>query len=478
MIHKPILRRGGSQAFANTAGCKAILSCTLLTLLPAAWVGAEAAPARSGPVRLVGHSLVDNEGPFLGLGVSYFTALWRIKHDRPRLESDLAFLSKQGFTYYRMLSMVGYYPAWEGLEIAPVTFTSRTGKQVAAWPDYWQQFRDLVDLAYDRYGMRTQITIFADAQLMPRKDDRIHHMRKLLDEVVAGREQKIVLLEVANEAWQNGFPGEVGLADLREFAGYLDTRTQVPVAITSNHEGLDVAGSEAFDRVYADSAADLATWHFSRDRRTDSGWQPVYDCWDFSDRPGLVPVISNEPIGPGSSVNTDKEPIRLVMAAAFAYAAKLPAYVFHCEAGVFGKTRFEQTPAIDQYGHVLRLLPNDLPSWRRNDGLGADTPFTVFAGGQPNRYTPQVENASDGCVRNTGSRKGDRFVCVPIGIHPGGLTLEARQALRFTAYDPLTGQAIKSASLHAGQRLTLPLGPGAMLILGQVVPPDANENGD
>ena len=142
------------------------------------------------------------------MGVSYFTALWRCKHDRARLESDLAFPPRQGFNYYRMLSMVGHYPAWEGREIAPVSFTNRDGKRVEAWPDYWQQLRELIDLAYDRYGLRTQITIFADAQLMPDKEDRLEHMRKLLAEVVPGREHKIILLEVANEAWQNGFPGD------------------------------------------------------------------------------------------------------------------------------------------------------------------------------------------------------------------------------------------------------------------------------
>src|SRR5688500_1997365 len=52
---------------------------------------------RTGRVRLEGHSLADDEGPFLGLGVSYFTALWRCKNDRLRLEADLDFLSRQGF---------------------------------------------------------------------------------------------------------------------------------------------------------------------------------------------------------------------------------------------------------------------------------------------------------------------------------------------------------------------------------------------
>ena len=431
---------------------------------------AEAPPARrSGPVRVDGHCLADDDGPFLGLGASYFTALWRCRHERARLESDLAFLARHGFNYYRMLSMVGYYPAWDGREIAPVSFTSRADKRVEAWPDYWQQLRELVDLAYDRHGLRTQITVFADAQLMPGKAARVEHMRKILGDVVAGREHKIIMIEVANEAWQNGFPGDEGVADLREFAKYLSDRTKVPVAITSNHDWPELGSAKGFEQVYSGAAADLATWHFSRDRRTDDGWRPVYDCWEFGDRPGLPPVSSNEPIGPGSSVNAERDPARLVMAAAFAYAAKLPMYVFHGEAGVFGKSRFEDMPGVGQYRHVLRLLPPDLPNWRRNDGKGDDAPFVAFAGGQPGRYWPEVKSAGDGCVRNVGGRKGDRFVCAPIGIRPDGLQLEARQAMEFTAHDPLTGEAVKSATLRRGQRLTLPAGPGALLIIGRTL---------
>src|SRR5688500_4776919 len=98
-------------------------------------VGTEAAEKkvagqRAGRVRVVAHSLVDDDGPFLGLGVSYFTSLWRCKNDRARLEADLAFLSRQGFNYYRMLSMVGHHAGWDGLEIAPVSFTNRSGKRV------------------------------------------------------------------------------------------------------------------------------------------------------------------------------------------------------------------------------------------------------------------------------------------------------------------------------------------------------------
>lgn len=442
----------------------AVLACC--ALLTVDGVGAE--QARKGKVRVEGHGLVDENGPFLGLGVSYFTALWRCKNDRARLERDLGYLAKNHFNYYRMLSMVGYYPAWEGLEIAPVGFRSKNGKKVEAWQDYWQQLRELIDLAYDRYGLRTQITIFADAQLMPEKTARMEHMRRLLTEVAATREHKIFLLEVANEAWQNGFPGDEGVADLREFAKYLSERTEIPVAITSNHDYPELGSAKGFEQVYEKSGADIATWHFSRDRRTDAGWKPVYECWEFGERPGFPPVSSNEPIGPGSSVNTEREPIKLVMAGAFAYTAKLPMYVFHSEAGVFGKSSFEGTAAIDQFGELVRLLPADLPNWKRNDGKEAAAPFTIFAGGEANKYWPEVPTAKDGCVRNVGSRKGKDFVCVPIGLRPGGLEMEARLPLQFTAYNPLPGGSKKMVRLNAGERIRLEEGAGAWIILGRI----------
>lgn len=419
------------------------------------------ARARNGAVRVVDHALVDDQGPFLGLGVSYFTALWRCRNERGRFESDLQFLSEQGFNYYRMLSMVGHNGAWDGLEVPPVTFTSREDKRVEAWPDYWKQLTEMVDLAYDRYGMRAQITIFADAQLMPRKEDRIEHMRRLLTEVVSGREQKVILIEVANEAWQNGFPGEEGAKDLREFTKFLADRTAVPVATTSNHE-------DDFEKTYDNSAADIATWHFSRDLQTDDGWKPVYDCWDYGDRTGFPPASSNEPIGPGSSVATEHSGIRLVMAAAFAWTAKLPMYVFHSKAGVMGKTRFEETPSIRDFRHLQKILPPDLAGWHRNDGKQDEAPFTIFAGGLPNRHAAEVPESQDGCVRNTGSRKEDRFVCVPIGIRKGGFQIEAREEVAFDAIDPLTAKILLSAKMRAGERMVLPASAGGLILMGRV----------
>lgn len=139
--------------------------------------------------------MCDSNGPFLGLGVSYFQALRHAKHDRARLNRNLAFLASNGFNYIRILSMVSR----DGLEIAPVTFTNRTGRRVEAWPDYWQQFRDLLDLA-GRHGLRVEVTVFADAQhVMPERSTRLAHLDGLLAHI-AGRESWLIPLEVANVA--------------------------------------------------------------------------------------------------------------------------------------------------------------------------------------------------------------------------------------------------------------------------------------
>jgi hypothetical protein len=146
-------------------------------------------------------------------------------------------------------------------------------------------------------------------------------------------------------------------------------------------------------------------------------------------------------------------------------------YVFHSEAGVFGRGRFQDMPGVDRYSHVLRLLPPDLPNWERNDGKGEGAPFTIFAGGQADRYWPDVKgDVRDGCVRNVGGRKGDAFVCVPIGIKDGGLEVQARSALRFTAFDPMTGATVHAAAMRAGQRVVVPAGPGALIVTGTLLP--------
>src|SRR5687767_14652111 len=80
-------------------------------------------------VRLDGHALRDKSGPFLGLGASYFQALRRAKFERTRFESDVQFLASKKFNYVRVLSMVGWFKGWDGLEMAAVDFKCREDKE-------------------------------------------------------------------------------------------------------------------------------------------------------------------------------------------------------------------------------------------------------------------------------------------------------------------------------------------------------------
>jgi hypothetical protein len=425
--------------------------------------------SETNSVRLKGNSLCDAGGPFLGLGASYFQALHDAKYNRSRLNANLAFLASKGFNYVRVFSMV----SWEGLEIAPVAFTNRFGRVVPAWADYWQQFCDLLDLA-GRQGLRVEISIFADAQyVMPSKRARQAHMDGILANI-ARREHQVMHLEVANEAWQNGFPGVQGVADLRAFAQYLADRTTVLVAITSNDDTTD----QGIISLHSGSAADLATVHFSRDTRTaEGGWLPVRDSYRAGKLTGVPPVISNEPIGPGSSVSSESDPIKLCSAAVFAYLANLPSYVFHSRAGIYGyekccppagdRLRFEDAAGIEAFRHIRQLLPPDLASWMRNNGIEPSAPFTAFCNNKPNRYWPDVSSPTDGSVGNIGGSKGNEFVCLPMGILPGGVKLEARRDLRFEVFNPLTGASITNRTLNAGKAFTLLQGPGAYITKAQ-----------
>ncbi len=447
---------------------RSVASCALAAGLCSA---AFTCTAATNLVRLQGNSFRDDAGPFLGFGVSYFQALHHAKYDRALLNHNLALLASKGFNYVRILSMV----SWDGLEIAPVTFTNRLGRVVPAWPDYWHHFRDLLELA-GQHGLRVEVTIFADAQyVMPSKSARRAHLDGILENL-AGREHRVLHLEVANEAWQNGFPGAQGVADLRAFAQYLADRTPLLVAITSNDDTSD----QGIISLYRDSAADLATVHFSRDTRTpEGGWLPVRDSYRAGRLPGVPPVTSNEPIGPGSSVAAESDPIKLCSAAAFAYLANLPGYVFHSRAGIYGherccppggrELRLEDSAGINAFQHLRRLLPPDLASWTRNDGIEPSAPFTIFCNDRPNRYWPDVNRSANGCVRNIGSTNGNLFVTLPMGILAGGVTLEARRAVQFEVLDPLTSVVVTNLTLDAGKAFTLPQGPSAYIIKGSLI---------
>ena len=59
-------------------------------------------------------------------------------------------------------------------------------------------------------------------------------------------------------------------------------------------------------------------------------------------------------------------------------------------------------------------------------------------------------------------------MCQPIGILPGGFTLQARQPLECQIFDPLTGVAVANLNLKAGDNYHVVQGPGAYIIKGVI----------
>ncbi|MCK6530278.1 hypothetical protein L6R50_22895 [Myxococcota bacterium] len=432
------------------------------------WFGATAAQdvevtceptaARTGLVRLEGHSLVDDQGPFNALGATMMWAAWAYRNDREKLERDLLFLSQHGFHYVRALGVVGDPDGedyWDGREIDE------------AWPDYDAVIAGLTDLAYDGYGLRVEWTLIGDGQVTVPTSGEKYALADRFLAMSQGREHKIVHFEVANEYWQNGFEGTDGLEELRELTVYLRDRTDVLVAASAP------AGHECEDgqAVYGGGVADLATVHFDRDTSyVEGGWRPVRQPWEWEYCEDVPVGSNNEPIGPGSSVDTEEDPTRLVAAAIATYVSNLPLYVFHSSAGVRGDTAIADMSGAGSFVHVAGIVPPDLASWDRKNAHWDDSPFVVYAEDASGTLWPDtmwvdLADPAGGAVRAYGGVSGDSFFVFPIGIL-GRVFLEPRRAMEVEVVDPLTGSSQGTTTRAAGERFEL-AGAEALVLRGR-----------
>jgi hypothetical protein len=397
----------------------------------------------SGIVRVSGRAVADDRGDFPALGASLFWAAWAYKHDRPRLDAHLALLAKHHFDYIRALGVVGRQPAWTGREID------------VRWPDYDQVIAGLTDHAFDTYGIRVMWTIFGDAdQMVPQGPDRA----KLVDRFAAmsqGREHKIMHFELANESWQNGFEGPQGLEELRALARRLDERTAIPVAV-SDSEGHGCADHLA---LYKDLGVQILTEHFPRGIDGAAGrWGPVLAPWHVRECTGLPPVVSNnEPVGPRSSVESETDPVKVVAAAVVSWMAGVGLYVFHTDAGVWGREAVTSMPGADAMlaglAQARTYVPAGVVNWQRHRRGSPTHPFTAT-----------------GAVEVLGSTREDQFFVAAVGVTDAGLQLTARRDLEFEAVDPLTGARGPKQVLAKGAKASLS-GAGMIVLSGRFTSP-------
>lgn len=410
---------------------------------------ATASPAsRQGRVRLDGRVLRDDGGPFNALGATLFWAMWGEAHEPERLDANLQWLADRGVDYVRILGMVGA-DSWGDRRIDPAS------------PGYWPAAdRLLARLA--RHGLRAQLTLFADAQvMMPSRAARA----RFVDAWAAkanGQPERFILLEIANEHWQNGV---ADIAELRTLGRRLADKTDVLVALSSPLAGQACA-------MYAKSAADLATVHYPRDFSADDPWRPVWQPWrwpaeyETGCRGQLPPAVNNEPIGPESSVFEDDDPRRLVMAYVATFVSQNAAYVLHTGAGIraggagdrlVGRSaNMWEVPQLDAalrgIAAARAYLPPDLANWRRHDVDEASHPVAEFA--------PAIDA---GALRGAyAASSGGRFVAVVVGVRrpfdvraTRGCTIEVRL--------PLSDAPVAQRRVDRGEAVTLSGGEAFVL---------------
>lgn len=417
--------------------------------------------ARTGVVRLCGRAFCDDGGPFNALGVSLFHALSSYRHHRADLDADLKWASEVvGADYVRVLGVVGGDRDPDPWEFAGAFLS---------WEDYWQVVAEFNDYAYDRYGLRVEWTIFGGRGQVPSYTAQAAVVERFGD-MANERPHKVMHFEIANEYFQNGWGGDY--TGMRTLATRLRNVLQHPIPIalsTLQHlESPEEQVRAEIAALYEGSVADLWTPHWSRDiDNVDGRWRNVRKPWEARQFPGTPQAsTSNEPMGPGSSVEEERSPLLIAAAAVSAWSTGQAGYVLHSNPGAWGgrvhphyKTaRFEyahayEYPEMAGIAAAVRAAHEFLPAGIQN--------WTHVRHGQDGHpFLPSFRCApcaqiwpdghAEGVVRIYAAVEGSEFVVHPIGIR-GRVQLTAARAMAFDVHDPLTFGKVQHVELDAGE---------------------------
>lgn len=408
---------------------------------------------RRGVTRLDGFTFRDDDGLQPALGFTLFAGGWAYLHDRGRLEQNLEVLASAGVDWVRVLVVVG-----------PQHWTDRTVTPA----DTATMVPGFTDLAYDKYGIRTQWTIFGGIDTTPTPSSREALVRQVAD-LLAPRAAKVQYVEVANEAWQNGFDGDDGRAEAKRLASILKARLPNLVAVTAPQE----ATAEGVSDWYDGSPANVVALHLERNTSgTGLMWRPVRQAWEMPFASPDLGRVNQEPIGPQSSVSDDDDPLRLTMAAALTWLSGGAGYVLHTGAGVRLGGREDvalrrpanvwQVSRIAETFAGLRsvraLLPDDLPNWQRHN-TNRNYPNTPFA----NVDQLQALVDSGQLLRMFSATKGGRIVAMPI-VAKADIPMVFKWAVHLKVHDPMTGALRQAVDVDAGGPFTLPATDAAILL--------------
>lgn len=403
-------------------------------------------PSAQGRVRLNNRAFADDDGPFLGFGATYMSALHRERVDRRGLRANLGWLADRGVNYIRILSMVGAQPYWQGRVIDP----RRAG--------YFNTFTDLIADARNAGtavegqsppGLRLQVVLFADAQvMMPAQAGRLAWVDRVATFLEPYRDT-IQFVEIANESQLNGIEDHELAALTRRWK----ERSKILVAPSSPNGSANA--EEGIEQLFREQTltVDLLTPHFQR-----NNWEEGYRHWrqpwevQFYNEPETTVFVSNEPMGPGKG---DNNPSRLAIGMATTFIARGAGWVLHTEPGVRGRYDFWKEPGIEPVMSALRyvvaVLPANLPNGRPCSHHWACHPY-----GNLDQIWPDHDGT--GVSRVYASEVDGVFYAAVMAMRER-YDIRAEWPMTIEVFDLCTQQRTAIVHLNEGQRHTFRVTP-------------------
>jgi hypothetical protein len=418
---------------------------------------------RTGVVRLDGNSLVDEQGVWFAEGFTLMPAI-ALVHEYPHLAASACELQQYGFDAARVLVVVGgdEFPSAAGPADPWVRLASNPRR-----PDFAARLARTIDYFYDDCGIRSALTIFGGIAYAPSESEQVRVVHAVLD-VIRPRLHKVAWVEVANEMFQNGFGGSAGIQRARRLATQLRAALppNFPIAISTTEAAPNDGDPTGEMRaMFEGSAANLSTPHFSRaTNKVDGPWRAVRQPWEAGAIFSIRGNVDNEPIGPGSSVTSERDTSRLVAMWITDKIARVTGRIFHADAGVwaaqihptflgghddglrgaFSTIQSEPgaLPAIESMHKLRAVLPSDLHTWNRTRHGFGNHPFADSFQRSGDHFSQIWPDGitGHGVVRAYASLHGDgRFVVLLSGIRDR-IDLRWSRALEADIYSTRTGE--------------------------------------
>ena len=312
-----------------------------------------------------------------------------------------------------------------------------------AWPNYREIMAEVIDKAYDDHGLRTLATLIGGGLSMDPTA-----FGNLVCDILEPRQEKILYVEIANEAYQNADDETVAAV-----AAVVRRRLPSLLLAASAYNGPDGVDFERTVAMANRIGASVLPVHLERSAPTGRQVRQAWDIKEFSrDR-----LISNqEPVGPLSSVAECRDARALAMHRALSIAMGAGAFVFHCGSLVYGvpkmgatgfrPARVMEVPDIDEIveavAFVEGILPDGVETWRAANA-GWESPM------------PSNPVRADKLEKNYAAVSDRGFVSFLIDVQPG-CEIVLKRTAHIRVFDPLQTHPVFSLTAAEGQPVPVP----------------------